>query len=125
MLNQADSFLMTQMWTQTDEMQGSSNLQTRVVCCNIQPQAKGAVLFPSSPGWEMLGIVKKSFGELGKRGWKSKSKKVAKNAELEKAQGEKERTGEFNKSEEDLQQQASSGELGKGTWCTSHGQEQK
>ena len=41
MLNRADSFLMTKLWTQTDEVQGSSNLQTRVVCCNIQPQAKG------------------------------------------------------------------------------------
>lgn len=41
MLNQADSFLMTKMWTQTYEVQGSSNLQTHVVCCNIQPRARG------------------------------------------------------------------------------------
>lgn len=41
MLNQADSFLMTKTWTQTDEVQGSGNLQTHVVCRNIQPQAKG------------------------------------------------------------------------------------
>lgn len=31
MLNQADSFPVTKMWTQTDEVQGSGNLQTHVV----------------------------------------------------------------------------------------------
>lgn len=54
------------------------------------------MLFPSSPGWEMLGTVRKSLRDLGKRRWKSKSKKEARNAELEEAQEEKERTGEFN-----------------------------
>lgn len=85
----------------------------------------GAVLFPSSPGWEILGTVRESLRELGKRGWKSESKKVPKNAELEEAQGEKERTGEFNQSEEVLQPQASSGELEKGTWGTSYSKKQK
>lgn len=44
----------------------------------------------------MLGTVRKSLRDLGKREWKSKSKKDAKNAELEEAQEEKERTEEFN-----------------------------
>lgn len=73
----------------------------------------------------MLGTARKSLTDLGKRGWKSKSKKEAKNAEPEEAQEEKERTGEFNQSKEILQPQASSRELEKWTWGTSYGQEQK
>lgn len=127
MLNEAGSFPTTERWTQTDEVQGSSNLQTRVVCCNIQPQAKGkrkhlhrkkmplragaclstslidhrhstspgAVLLPSSPGWEVLGTGRESSRHVGKREWKSKSKNT-KNTELEETVEEKERTGVFN-----------------------------
>lgn len=73
----------------------------------------------------MLVTVRKSLRDLGKRRWKSKSKKEAISAELEEAQEEKERTGEFNQRKEDLQPQAISRELEKWTWGTSYGQEQK
>lgn len=97
MLNQADSFLMTKLWTQTDEAQGSGNLQTHVVCGNVQLQAKGKMKHlhvekavtscthlatslichkhTTSPGTLLLPsspgweMLRKSLRYVGKRGW--------------------------------------------------------
>lgn len=152
MLNQADSFLMAKLWTQTDEVQGTGNLQTHVVCCNIQPQAKGKMKhlhvgkavtsgthiatslichkYTPSPGTLSFPrspdweMLRKSLRYVGERGWKNRTKKKAKNTQQEEA-CEKERTGEFNQSKKVLQHQASSGVLEKWTWDTSCGQEQK
>lgn len=54
---------------------------------------------------------------MGKREWKIKSKKEAKNAEVWEAQEEKKRTREFNQSKKVLQPEASSRELKKWTWA--------
>ncbi|KAJ7403583.1 14-3-3 protein beta/alpha [Pitangus sulphuratus] len=65
----------------------------------------------------MLGTVRKSLRDLGKREWKIKSKKKAKNAEVWEARKEQERTGEFNQSKEVFQPEASLRELQKWTWA--------